>query len=278
MAAGNFARILEQVLQIEGGVSDRPIDQDPGLLTNRGVTQAVYDQWRGLKNLPPKSVREITVQEVTAIFKANYWQPIQGDKLPGGIDYATFDFAVNSGSAQAVKDLQRVLGCTADGIVGIATLEALAVADLPETINAYCDRRLAFMKKLKNWRHNKNGWTARVSHVRAQSLAMEAKAHPEEPPEMLAAMSIAKAPPTPPKDGKKSPTVWAIIVSGLGVASAAIERWIGMIPDFAGSILPKIEQFADKSPIAAMIVNVLATATATALLIIGLKALRKKEE
>jgi lysozyme family protein len=278
MAAANFTRIIEQVLQIEGGVSDRPADQDPGKLTNRGVTQAVYDQWRGLKNLPPKSVREITTQEAVAIYKANYWRPIQGDKLPAGIDYAVLDYAVNSGPAQAVKDLQRVLGCAADGIVGLATLEALAVAELPDVINAYCDRRLAFMKKLKNWKHNQNGWTKRVAHVRAQSLAMVEGERIEEPNEELAVMSLAKAPPPKPTPGKKTATFWASITGGLALAWTTFENVIKSIPDLARNVLPQVTQFADKSPVAAFIVNLLAGASAAALFYVGIRALKKKEE
>jgi len=49
----------------------------------------------------------------------------RGDDLPGGLDLAVFDFAVNSGPARAVKTLQRIVGVPADGVMGAMTLDAV---------------------------------------------------------------------------------------------------------------------------------------------------------
>ncbi|HJR83458.1 MAG TPA: glycosyl hydrolase 108 family protein [Sphingomicrobium sp.] len=244
MTAGNFVPLVEQLLQIEGGVSDRPERDDPGKLTNKGVTQAVYDQWRSLRGLPSKSVREITRNEAVAIAKANYWAPIRGDQLPSGVDFAVFDFSFNSGPAQAVRDLQRVLGVAADGIVGLATLEALAVADDAAVITDLCDRRLAFMKKLKNWRANRNGWTSRVAHVRAQSLALASGEGASAPDIELTSAPLAKAPPTA---AKKSRTFWATVTAVVGGWLATAGNFISGIPDLAEQALGALGPFAEKS-------------------------------
>jgi len=254
MAAANFNTIMQQILGVEGGVSDRPLSADPGGFTSRGVTQKVYDQWRSLRKLPPKSVRGITAQEVAAITKANYWNPVQGDKLPSGVDYAVVDFAFNSGAAQAAKELQRVLGVTADGVIGLGTLKALSKADPKRVINGLCDRRLAFMKKLKNWNANKNGWTNRVAHVRSQSLALSANA-PVAAPLGLVADPTAKATPRAPVAAKKSATVWGLVVGGV----ASILNWardiLTQAPDFASTAMSGIAGFVDKSPLAQGIAN-----------------------
>lgn len=224
MTAANFNPLVQQLLGIEGGVSDRPRKDDPGGLTNKGITQANYDRWRSLKGLPPKSVREITDQEVIAIARTNYWTPIQGDKLPAGVDFAVFDFAFNSGASQAVRDLQRTLGVPADGIVGVRTLEALATTGEAAVINGVCDRRLAFMKGLKNWRANRNGWTSRVAHVRAQSLALAAKEAMAQPDATLTAMPLAKAEAAPEKLSR-SKRLWLAIVAALtGVGNWTVEH------------------------------------------------------
>src|SRR4051812_20123609 len=104
MASGNFAKLLKPLLGIEAGVSDRPLSADPGGLTNHGVTQKVYDAYRASLGQPLQSVKRITNAEVTAIYQEQFWTPIRGDDLPSGVDWAVFDFAVNSGPGRAVKE------------------------------------------------------------------------------------------------------------------------------------------------------------------------------
>lgn len=198
MASGNYNKLLRPLLGIEGGVSDRPLSADPGGLTNKGVTQKTYDAWRVAHGMEKRSVRLITVAEVTAIYKDEYWDLVRGDDLPSGLDWAVFDFAVNSGPGRAVKELQRVLGVKVDGIIGSGTMSAIGRAEPAKLINLYCDRRLAFMKGLKNWGANKNGWTKRVVHVRELALDMaddSTPALPEKPPvPVLPPEASAKAP------------------------------------------------------------------------------------
>lgn len=158
-----FDKALALVLAHEGGFSDHP--RDPGGATNRGVTQRTYDAWRRRYALPPRPVRQITDDELKAIYRRQYWDPVQADDLPAGLDYAVFDYAVHSGPSRAVKDLQRVVGVRADGIVGSQTLAAVHQAaedDELAVIAQLCDRRMAFMRGLKTWHVFGKGWTRRV--------------------------------------------------------------------------------------------------------------------
>lgn len=88
------------------------------------------------------------------------------DQLPGCLDYSVGDFSVNSGPARAVKELQAATGVTGaqvDGIMGAQTLAAVRSKNLETLIIAYNNRRMAFLKRLKNWPSFKAGWSARVS-------------------------------------------------------------------------------------------------------------------
>ena len=162
----NFAKALAQVLQYEGGFSDHP--QDPGGATMKGVTQAVYDAWRKEEKLPTQSVRYISDVEVGAIYRQKYWAPICGDDLPAGIDFAVFDFAVNSGVSRAARTLQGVVGVTQDGVIGPATIQATkAYVGLAVT-----NKRLAFMQSLSIWATFGKGWSARIADVKSQILAL----------------------------------------------------------------------------------------------------------
>src|SRR3990167_8354222 len=115
MTASNFKKVLTPLLRIEGGTADRPLKDDPGGLTRNGVTWATYDAFRISKGLPKRSVKLITNAEVTEIYK-QFWDNVRGDDLPSGLDWAVFDFGVNSGPGRAIKELQRVLGVKVDGV------------------------------------------------------------------------------------------------------------------------------------------------------------------
>jgi lysozyme family protein len=165
-----FELVMPHVFVSEGGLSNRKLKDDPGGLTNFGIThktlRGAFAQ--GLVN--HSDPYKLTKDEATKIYKVQYWDAIKGDQLPYGIDYAVFDFAINSGSARAVKELQRVLGVQVDGIIGLVTLSEINRIKPSELIHRYSARRLAFMESLRNWNANKNGWTKRVEHVTSTSL------------------------------------------------------------------------------------------------------------
>lgn len=159
----NLDNALRWVLAHEGGYVNHP--KDPGGATNMGVTQRTYDGYRKQRRLPPKSVRAITAGEVADIYKRQYWDAVRGDDLPAGLDYAMFDYAVNSGTKRAGQELQRILGFTGknvDGIVGQITLGAVAERDAFDLIEELCNRRMEFLRRLKHWPTFGRGWTARV--------------------------------------------------------------------------------------------------------------------
>lgn len=163
MAASNFKPSLALVLAHEGGFVNDP--RDPGGATNQGVTQAVYDAYRKYHGLKTQSVKLIAPSEVSEIYSKNYWRLIRGDSLPCGLDYAVFDFAVNSGVTRAVKYLQRLVKVPDDGAIGLITLSAVEDhmrRDEEATIAQYCANRLAFLQSLPTFKVFGKGWTRRV--------------------------------------------------------------------------------------------------------------------
>ena len=158
----NFQRSLDAVLRTEGGYNDDP--QDSGGATNFGVTQNVYDAYRTKSALPHQSVRYINQIEVAAIYKSQYWDLINGDNLPEGLDYAVFDFAVNSGVGRAARFLQAVVGVPQNGAIGPTTLAAIQTHGVKKTIDDICARRLSFLEHLPNFGHFP-GWVTRDHDV-----------------------------------------------------------------------------------------------------------------
>ncbi|KZK80095.1 putative Peptidoglycan domain protein [Pseudovibrio sp. Ad46] len=166
-----FQLIVSDLLESEGGFTHRSRKADPGGPTNFGITQKTLSAWRG-ETVSVQEVRSMEQAEAVDIFRAQYWDAVKGDKMPSGLDYALFDFAVNSGPARAVKTLQSILGVAADGLAGVETLGALKTHNLRDLVGTLSAERLRFMKRLKNWPYNKNGWMRRVRDVQQRSLEL----------------------------------------------------------------------------------------------------------
>lgn len=167
MSMNRFDRAFECLKVHEGGYVNHP--DDPGGATNKGVTQRTYNHYRRRHDKDTRDVRQITNAEVRAIYLGQFWSTIDASNLPAGVAYCVFDAAVNSGPGQAVRWLQRVIGAKVDGVVGMETLTKTKEMDPATLIDAYCDRRLAFMQRLAHWDSFGDGWTRRVDEVRAQS-------------------------------------------------------------------------------------------------------------
>jgi lysozyme family protein len=172
VSAVNFAPSLAAVLIHEGGFVCNP--NDPGGATCKGVTQAVYDDWRASHSLSSQSVREIAEAEVEAIYFKLYWNAVRADDLPSGVDYCTFDFSFNSGPNRAIRFLQRVSGVAEDGKIGPQTLAAVNNVPPLRLIDKLCDLRLQFLQSLSTWKFFGKGWSRRVSEVRAKAKEMAA--------------------------------------------------------------------------------------------------------
>lgn len=160
----NFEVSLKLTLVYEGGWSDHPAD--PGGATMRGVTQSVYDDDRDSRRLPRQSVRLITDAELHNIYRRRYWQLVGADALPGGVDYAMFDFAVNSGVGRAVKTAQAVVGMPATGVMSAgvvqAVLEFVQVHGVLAATDGICHARAQFLRSLKTFGTFGRGWMRRV--------------------------------------------------------------------------------------------------------------------
>lgn len=167
----NWKASLDAVLKHEGKWVNDPAD--PGGETNLGVTKRVYLAWCKLGKIPPKSMRALTPQDVEPIYKAQYWDAVQGDLLTKGVDYVMFDTAVLSGPVQAVKWLQQAIGVKADGHVGAVTLAAVKAAVPLLTITRIMQYRLGLYQRLKGWVRFGKGWTRRLNEVKATALEME---------------------------------------------------------------------------------------------------------
>ncbi|MGP9822586.1 glycoside hydrolase family 108 protein [Salinarimonas sp. NSM] len=165
-----FDACVTIVLQLEGGYVDDP--RDPGGATNMGITLSTLRDWRKDPSLGPDDVKALTETEAKAIYRASYWNPMQCDGLPAGVDLSVFDFGVNAGPSRSVKLLESLVGTTQDGVMGPQTLAATAAQDAPDLIRRFADGRIAYYKSLSGWDRYGTGWTNRTNTVEKDALAM----------------------------------------------------------------------------------------------------------
>ena len=169
----NYAKALPLVLRHEGGFVNHK--DDPGGATNKGVTIGTLKRLGidvdGDGDSDIVDLRNLRQSDVERVYKLFYWDAVKADQLPSGVDYAVFDFGVNSGPARAAKHLQKVVGAAQDGDIGPKTLALVARADPQDVVTALQDSRLRFLRGLKTWGTFGKGWGRRVAEVRAVALA-----------------------------------------------------------------------------------------------------------
>jgi lysozyme family protein len=214
MALSTLEKAMPHVFKVEGGYVDHP--RDPGGATNLGVTIGTLRAWRG-RPVSKADVKALTKKEATAIYKQQYWDKVAGDQLPAGLDYAMFDFGINSGPSRAVKFLQRILGVKDDGVIGAITLDAVKMHPVNHLIGKLCDARLAWLRRLKTWGTFGKGWTRRIEHVRATALSFAV--HSEGPEPVASQPTRNEEPEKKITETLKDPTTWGPltgVVSGVG--------------------------------------------------------------
>lgn len=162
-----FEICLARILHHEGGYVDHP--QDPGGATNLGVTLATLSEYRG-RTVTRADVKALTPDTVAPIYRDRYWLAAGCDRLPAGVDYITFDLAVNSGPGRAKRYLQEAVGVTADGAIGPKTIAAVQKANPKELVQMISARRALFYRGLPTFKTFGKGWMRRLEEVTATAM------------------------------------------------------------------------------------------------------------
>jgi lysozyme family protein len=147
-----FRDCIERVLTHEGGYVNDP--RDPGGETKWGIAKRSY---------PQLDIKSLTREDAIAIYERDFWQRVQGDRLPGPFVFQALDAAVNHGIGNAVRWLQRAAGVADDGIIGPVTLAAVARQEAADLVLNFNAERLEFYAKLQNFDAFGRGWTRRVA-------------------------------------------------------------------------------------------------------------------
>ena len=178
----NFEPALRFVLADEGKFSN--IETDRGGPTNLGITLKTlieyhahfdYGDFDHDGDVDIDDIRLLdTPEEAAPIYRKYFWNAIQGDLLPSGVDYVVFDSAVNHGPKNAGIFVQRAanrqsLNLKIDGSIGPATVQAAQSRDKGQLITDILRERDIFYWKIVSCDPSQEkfmrGWLNRLAKV-----------------------------------------------------------------------------------------------------------------
>lgn len=183
----DFDKAFELVIGAEGVFSDDPRDygnwtdgkargSKGGVLmgTKYGISARVYGEALRKSGM---TIKDLTADQAKDIYKIDYWNKCQCDKLPEQLRYPVFSCAVNCGTTTAANILQRTVLAIVDGVIGSATIKAARyyrdVNGMVEDYFYYWRQHYEnIVEKDESQRCFLNGWIARIKEVQRVNAAL----------------------------------------------------------------------------------------------------------
>lgn len=167
----NFETAYKLTIVHEGGYAN--VRGDKGGETYRGISRVFHPNWQGwdiVDKSKPLVHNEIIEsnelnKQIRYFYKTKYWDKLKGDIINNQkVANLLYDYYVHSG-LNAIKAVQRIVGTTADGIIGNMTINAINnfKGDLNKML--FIQRR-DFLINLSTHGENKKflkGWLNRVN-------------------------------------------------------------------------------------------------------------------
>lgn len=157
----------------EGGYAFVPGDK--GGETYAGIARNYFGNWPGwvpidfykrTKGAPKLNQKFPDVQQMVDQFYRDWWNAKRfGEINSQEVSNLLFDYNVNSGSL-AVKAIQRLVGQSADGSMGVATITAINKANPAKLHNDLKEERRQLFTRLAQQRNQSQflkGWMARLN-------------------------------------------------------------------------------------------------------------------
>lgn len=166
-------KMIADLIKREGGYINHP--DDKGGATKYGITLTTLGLWRK-SPVSVQDVKDLSIEEATEIYRKKYLKDPRIDEIKDSkLQIMVFDFAVNSGSGNAIKCLQDAVGTTPDGVLGDITLKAVNAYTSgynthPQVLRkAYLGKRLSFLGRLITNKPAQatfaHGWMNRMNEI-----------------------------------------------------------------------------------------------------------------
>ena len=176
-AADRFAACLAFTWQVDNdGQPYHVTPGDSGGPTAWGVTYAAFVAWRRAHGHQASlaDLEHAEKTELAQLIRSNYWNAVQADHLPLGVDLMVYEFGFGSGPGTSARLLQEMVGLpeqSIDSSVGPITLAAAAEQNRRSLILRLGARHEAFYESLGSYSRFGHGWSRRNSQRLAIALA-----------------------------------------------------------------------------------------------------------
>lgn len=159
-----FETAFDRLIGHEGKFTNDPKDRgnwDTGVI-NRGTLKGTKYGISAM-TYPDLDIKNLTLDQAKKIYKRDWWDKINADKLNPAIVFQVWDFAINAGMSTAKRKLQQAVGVADDGVIGTQTLQRINNMDLNDVIFKLCAVRLKYYTSLSTFNTYGRGWVNRVA-------------------------------------------------------------------------------------------------------------------
>lgn len=176
----DYKQIIPFIKKWEGGLSritndsaskntcPTPFKGQTGWHTNQGITYLSWCSIFGQNN--DARFYAMSSEDWNTVFKKGYWDAVKGDQIQKqSIANVLVSWAWGSGPVTAIKQIQKVLGISADGVIGNQTLTAINNADERELFAKCIKQREQFFRQIAVGKNAVflNGWLNRLRNFEA---------------------------------------------------------------------------------------------------------------
>ena len=165
----DFEGFAGKVLRLEGGFVNHPADK--GGPTKYGVILSTWKEHGYDKDkdgdIDAEDIRLLSEDDAKYIAKKVFWDFFQADFiLNQSIAEFIVDWGYNSGRVTVAKKLQKLLNVSADGLIGVQSLNAINCADQQNLFDALKVARRVFIDNIVEQRPDQavfyRGWINRI--------------------------------------------------------------------------------------------------------------------
>ena len=112
---------------------------------------------------PDLDIENLTELRIKSIYERDWWDKLRMDRFPPAMQYQWFDAAINHGTYNATKILQRAINAKDDGVIGPKTMALINTMEKNDLLMNFLSNRLIFMTNAPTWDEFGKGWARRVA-------------------------------------------------------------------------------------------------------------------
>ena len=111
---------------------------------------------------PRLDIKNLTPNDVKAIYYRDFWAEYSLDLFEPVLSLQLFDAIVQHGASNAIKMLQKALGLTPNGLMGVSLTNAVRASNQKELALKFISQRLSFYAQIKTFNLYGKGWVNRM--------------------------------------------------------------------------------------------------------------------